>query len=83
MNNNNDNRNHNEKDKKEHAIENTAVPDFKTAKEVGDQVEHLKSNEELRKEGKLEDPIQETKEHAEQAADKHSNVKLKRAEDEE
>lgn len=81
MNNNNDNRNHNEKDKKENAIENTAVPDFKTAKELGDQVEHLKSNPELRAEGKLEDPIQETPEHAEQAADKHSHTKLKRAED--
>ncbi|ERI10012.1 hypothetical protein [Aneurinibacillus aneurinilyticus] len=82
MNNNNDNRNHNDKEAQNKCIQNTAVPNFDAAKKTGTEFEHMKSNEELRKEGLLEDPIQETKEHAEQAADKRSNVKLVRAEEE-
>ncbi|GED12171.1 hypothetical protein [Aneurinibacillus migulanus] len=82
MNNNNDNRNHNDKEANDKPIQNTAVPDFDAAKKTGTEFDHMKSNKELRKEGLLEDPIQETKKHAEQAADKKSNVKLVKAEEE-
>ncbi|WP_047154935.1 hypothetical protein [Aneurinibacillus tyrosinisolvens] len=83
MNNNNDNRNHNS-DKSENTVQkNTAVPDYEAAKQLGIEVKYLQSNEELREDGMVEDPIQETPEHAEIAADKETNVKLKKAEDNE
>ncbi|WCK55883.1 hypothetical protein PP175_08160 [Aneurinibacillus sp. Ricciae_BoGa-3] len=79
MNNNNDNRNHGTK-KDDPVITNTMVPDFDEVKQVGEEMKHMKTNEELNNEGLHEDPLQATPESARQANDKQSQVKLKRPE---